>query len=138
MEAGAKDQTPVGAQSTRKLKLLVVVLLVALVVVSSFAAYSFYYFEARNASVEPKLIHLLDTQQMSVLIGGSWTQPSPKQSAFNASNPTGTVDNVAGISNKEGNVVGLMPHPERATDPLLSPSGDCDGALIFRSMLEGI
>jgi phosphoribosylformylglycinamidine synthase I len=53
------------------------------------------------------------------------------------SNPTGTSRNVAGISNEEGNVVGLMPHPERACDPLLSPSGSVDGRLIFASLLEG-
>ena len=53
-----------------------------------------------------------------------------------ASNPTGTEENIAGISNKEGNVVGLMPHPERATDPLLTPLGDSDGTFIFRSMME--
>jgi phosphoribosylformylglycinamidine synthase len=53
-----------------------------------------------------------------------------------ASNPTGTLDNVAGISNKRGNVVGLMPHPERATEAVLSPFGDSDGSLIFHSMLE--
>ena len=55
-----------------------------------------------------------------------------------ASNPTGTEENIAGISNKQGNVVGLMPHPERATDPLLAPNGESDGAFIFRSMLEGL
>jgi phosphoribosylformylglycinamidine synthase subunit PurQ / glutaminase len=55
-----------------------------------------------------------------------------------SSNPTGTEDNVAGICNKEGNVVGLMPHPERATDPLMGPFNDSGGALIFESMLEGI
>ncbi len=53
------------------------------------------------------------------------------------SNPTGTSRNVAGISNEQGNVVGLMPHPERACDPLLSPSGSVDGRLIFASLLEG-
>jgi phosphoribosylformylglycinamidine synthase len=53
-----------------------------------------------------------------------------------ASNPTGTEDNIAGICNKEGNVVGLMPHPERATNPLLSPFGDSCGSLVFESMLE--
>jgi phosphoribosylformylglycinamidine synthase len=55
-----------------------------------------------------------------------------------SSNPTGTENNIAGISNEEGNVVGLMPHPERATDPLLSPYGSSDGTLIFESMLEGL
>jgi phosphoribosylformylglycinamidine synthase len=53
-------------------------------------------------------------------------------------NPTGTARNIAGVSNKEGNVVGLMPHPERACDPLLSPSHSADGQLIFESLLGGM
>ncbi len=52
-----------------------------------------------------------------------------------ASNPTGTVHNIAGVCNKEGNVVGLMPHPERATKALLSPLGRADGALVLSSLL---
>ena len=55
--------------------------------------------------------------------------------ASSASNPTGTLDNIAGISNKEGNVVGLMPHPERASEPVLSPFGSSDGRLIFESLI---
>ena len=54
-----------------------------------------------------------------------------------SSNPTGTLDNIAGISNKEGNVVGLMPHPERASEPILSPFGGADGRLIFESLIRG-
>lgn len=50
------------------------------------------------------------------------------------SNPTGTLHNIAGVCNKEGNVVGLMPHPERATEPLLDPEGLADGALVLSSM----
>jgi phosphoribosylformylglycinamidine synthase len=52
-------------------------------------------------------------------------------------NPTGTSGNIAGISNEQGNVVGLMPHPERGCDPLLSPHRSADGRLIFASLLEG-
>lgn len=58
-------------------------------------------------------------------------------SASRASNPTGTRRNIAGVSNKEGNVVGLMPHPERASEPVLSPTGSDDGKLIFESLLSG-
>jgi phosphoribosylformylglycinamidine synthase len=53
------------------------------------------------------------------------------------SNPTGTTHGIAGISNKEGNVVGLMPHPERACDALLGPNSSDDGTLVFRSLLGG-
>ena len=51
------------------------------------------------------------------------------------SNPTGTLHNIAGVCNKEGNVVGLMPHPERAAEALLSPLGRADGSLVLSSLL---
>jgi phosphoribosylformylglycinamidine synthase I len=51
------------------------------------------------------------------------------------SNPTGTLLNIAGVSNREGNVVGLMPHPERAADSILSPYDSEDGKFLFRSLL---
>jgi phosphoribosylformylglycinamidine synthase len=52
------------------------------------------------------------------------------------SNPNGSLDNIAGICNKEGNVMGLMPHPERASLPILSPDKKPDGRLIFDSMIK--
>jgi phosphoribosylformylglycinamidine synthase subunit PurQ / glutaminase len=48
-------------------------------------------------------------------------------------NPNGSVADIAGVCNAEGNVMGLMPHPEHAVDPLL---GSPDGALILASMLD--
>ena len=48
-------------------------------------------------------------------------------------NPNGSVDAIAGICNEGGNVVGLMPHPERASNPLL---GSEDGAALLRSLLS--
>lgn len=53
-----------------------------------------------------------------------------------ASNPTGTVDNIAGVCNESGNVLGLMPHPERATESILSPFGSSDGRYVFESLLR--
>jgi len=47
-------------------------------------------------------------------------------------NPNGSIDNIAGICNEQGNVMGLMPHPERATDDLLK---NIDGKYILESML---
>jgi phosphoribosylformylglycinamidine synthase len=47
-------------------------------------------------------------------------------------NPNGSLDDIAGISNVEGNVVGLMPHPERASDVLL---GSADGVVMLQSLL---
>lgn len=48
-------------------------------------------------------------------------------------NPNGALASIAGISNRERNVLGLMPHPERAAEPLL---GSTDGRLIFQSVME--
>ena len=50
-------------------------------------------------------------------------------------NPNGSRSNIAGISNKEGNVLGMMPHPERACEELL---GSNDGRDIFRSLTKAI
>jgi phosphoribosylformylglycinamidine synthase len=47
-------------------------------------------------------------------------------------NPNGSIDDIAGICSAGGNVVGLMPHPERASDPML---GSEDGAVLLRSLL---
>jgi len=49
------------------------------------------------------------------------------------SNPNGSVDNIAGITNESRNVVGLMPHPERASNHLI---GSTDGLPILRSLLN--
>ena len=48
-------------------------------------------------------------------------------------NPNGSLNNIAGVMNSKGNVLGMMPHPERCCDPLL---GGMDGELIFRSLLR--
>jgi phosphoribosylformylglycinamidine synthase len=48
-------------------------------------------------------------------------------------NPNGAVADVAGVLNADGNVFGLMPHPEHAVDPLL---GSADGALILGSLVD--
>jgi phosphoribosylformylglycinamidine synthase subunit PurQ / glutaminase len=47
-------------------------------------------------------------------------------------NPNGSLDDIAGVANPAGNVVGLMPHPEHAVDPLLGPTG---GRPLFESVL---
>jgi phosphoribosylformylglycinamidine synthase len=48
-------------------------------------------------------------------------------------NPNGSVDAIAGLTNEAGNVMGLMPHPERASEVAL---GSVDGRLVFESMIE--
>ena len=50
-------------------------------------------------------------------------------------NPNGSVANIAGIINKKGNVLGMMPHPERSSDPVLRKT---DGSLIFKALVNNI
>jgi len=50
-----------------------------------------------------------------------------------SANPNGSVHNIAGILNQRGNVLGMMPHPERSCEALL---GSADGNLIFQSIIE--
>jgi phosphoribosylformylglycinamidine synthase len=46
-------------------------------------------------------------------------------------NPNGSVGDIAGVTNREGNVMGLMPHPEHAVDEL---TGSADGLKLFTSL----
>jgi len=50
-------------------------------------------------------------------------------------NPNGSMVDIAGICNKDGNILGMMPHPERACEAIL---GSADGKMIFESMLANI
>ena len=50
-----------------------------------------------------------------------------------AENPNGSVNDIAGMVNKAGNVLGMMPHPDRAFEAAL---GSADGALMFKSLLQ--
>ncbi|WP_080145778.1 phosphoribosylformylglycinamidine synthase subunit PurQ [Marinilactibacillus piezotolerans] len=52
---------------------------------------------------------------------------------YASENPNGSVENIAGVINKQGNVLGMMPHPERATEDLL---GSSDGLRFFQSMIK--
>ena len=60
-----------------------------------------------------------------------YTTPDGKDD--NTGNPNGSMANIAGICNRERNVAGLMPHPERAVE---SPLGSADGLVILRSMVR--
>ncbi|MEW6409442.1 MAG: phosphoribosylformylglycinamidine synthase subunit PurQ [Nitrospirota bacterium] len=51
------------------------------------------------------------------------------------SNPNGSIENIAGICNKEGNILGMMPHPERYAEKIL---GNEDGKVIFESMINAV
>ena len=50
-------------------------------------------------------------------------------------NPNGSANDIAGICNEAGNVLGMMPHPERAVDPL---HGGTDGVRLFKSVMESL
>ena len=52
-----------------------------------------------------------------------------------AANPNGSVWSIAGVANEEGTVVGLMPHPERASETSV---GSTDGLLLFHSLLGSL
>ena len=52
-----------------------------------------------------------------------------------SANPNGSLSNIAGICNKQGNAIGMMPHPERAAEGML---GGTDGKALFEGLLEGL
>jgi len=58
---------------------------------------------------------------------------TPEGEITEEANPNGSIENIAGIVNERGNVLGMMPHPERASEKLL---GSEDGLLIWRSILS--
>src|SRR5713101_394757 len=62
-----------------------------------------------------------------------WRYVDARGEATEAANPNGSLDNIAGICNAGRNVAGLMPHPERASEPIL---GSADGKLIFESLVS--
>jgi len=62
-----------------------------------------------------------------------YTAPDGREDA--AANPNGSLANIAGVCNRERNVVGLMPHPERAVEAAL---GSADGRVILRSLIESL
>ena len=54
---------------------------------------------------------------------------------YEGENRNGSMNNIAGICNRQGNVLGMMPHPERASDPML---GKTDGLKLFQGLLEKV
>ncbi|MFZ5432980.1 MAG: phosphoribosylformylglycinamidine synthase subunit PurQ [Calditrichota bacterium] len=75
---------------------------------------------------DPDVIQELEAKRRVVLryIG-------PERTDTPDGNPNGSMNGIAGIVNEQGNVFGLMPHPERVCDPLIDSN---DGAGVFRSM----
>ena len=76
---------------------------------------------------EPTLAHM--EAQGQVLLRYS----SPEGEMVDAANPNGSVGNIAGIVNERGNILGLMPHPERCCEAVL---GGTDGMFIFQSLIS--
>lgn len=64
-----------------------------------------------------------------------WQYANAQGELTDGANPNGAVENIAGICNEHRNVAGLMPHPERACEPLL---GSTDGRLIFESVFHAL
>jgi len=62
-----------------------------------------------------------------------YTTPDGREDA--SANPNGSLANIAGICSHERNVMGLMPHPERAVE---APLGSADGLVIFRSLIQSL
>jgi len=58
---------------------------------------------------------------------------TPQGEIADAANPNGSLDNIAGIANSGHNVLGMMPHPERASEPVL---GSTDGMKVFESLVQ--
>ncbi len=81
-----------------------------------------------NYFADTDTIHELEFENRIVF---RYTQPDGVESE--SANPNGAINNIAGIINKQGNVLGMMPHPERACDPLL---GSTDGLGMFLSLAQ--
>jgi len=64
-----------------------------------------------------------------------WRYVDAQGQITDTANPNGSLDNIAGICNDQRNVAGLMPHPERASEPIL---GCADGRLIFESLITAL
>jgi phosphoribosylformylglycinamidine synthase I len=73
----------------------------------------------------------LDALERNNQIVFRYTTPDGREDA--AANPNGSLANIAGICNRERNVMGMMPHPERASEIEL---GSADGLVVFRSLLQ--
>jgi len=85
------------------------------------------HYEGNYYADEATLQELEDNRQVV------FRYAAPSGEITDESNPNGSLHNIAGIINKEGNVLGMMPHPERACESLL---GSADGNLIWESIIE--
>ncbi len=82
--------------------------------------------------------YFVDDQTLRELIENQqviFRYSTPEGQITEAANPNGSLSNIAGICNRSRNVLGMMPHPERASEPLLRSS---DGLMIFDSMVNAM
>jgi len=80
--------------------------------------------------------YFCDEKTLAGLLAGNqvvFRYVTPNGAALDSANPNGSADNIAGIINGKGNVLGMMPHPERAAETIL---GSQDGKKIWESLLE--
>ena len=83
-----------------------------------------------NYFAEPAIIEQMEEQSRII-----FRYSTPEGSITREANPNGSLNNIAGIINERGNVLGMMPHPERCCDALL---GGEDGKFIFQSMVDAL
>ena len=83
-----------------------------------------------NYTAPPDVLDALDREGRVV-----FRYCDPKGAIVDAANPNGAVRNIAGICNREGNVVGLMPHPDRSSEGLL---GNAMGIRMFESAVAAL
>jgi phosphoribosylformylglycinamidine synthase len=83
-----------------------------------------------NYFCDPAMLEDLERNHQIVF---RYTTPDGREDA--AANPNGSLANIAGVCNRERNVIGLMPHPERAVEAAL---GSADGLVILRSLIESL
>jgi phosphoribosylformylglycinamidine synthase len=88
------------------------------------------HFQGRYVNDQSQVKEMFRDDQIVFRYVDDRGEPTPE------SNPNGSVSNIAGVCNLEGNVVGLMPHPERSSEGVLSPTRCSDGAVVFRSLME--
>jgi phosphoribosylformylglycinamidine synthase len=81
-----------------------------------------------NYFAEPDVLRELEANRQIIF---RYTEPDGRVS--DAANPNGSVNNIAGISNRARNVVGLMPHPERACEDCV---GSADGRVVLESVVK--
>ena len=85
--------------------------------------------EGRYYGSEDTLKALEDNQQVLFRYCSATGEVNPEN------NPNGSLNNIAGIVNRQGNVLGMMPHPERAADAMLRAT---DGKILFEGLLQAL